>query len=161
MKQLFIVLTLCGFADLSIAQVASDSSPAMAAKHVVIKAEEVQWAPAPPSLPAGAQLAVLDGDPKKPGLFTMRGKFPAGYKIPAHWHPQDERVTVISGALNIAMGDKFDESKGDKIPAGGYASMPARMKHYAYFQEETVLQITGTGPWEINYVNPADDPRKK
>ncbi len=161
MKQLFVVLALCAFADLSIAQDESKSSPAVVSKHVIIKTDAMQWKPAL-SLPPGVELAVLDGDPTKAGgLFTMRAKFPAGYKLPAHWHPQDERVTVLSGALNIAMGDKFDESKGKNVPAGAFTRMPARMRHFAYFQEETILQLTGVGPWEINYVNPADDPRKK
>ncbi len=130
-----------------------------ATEHTMFAPDAIAWKPAPPSIPAGAQLAVLDGDPSKPGLFTARFKFPANYKIPPHWHPADEHVTVISGTLAMGMGDTLDESKTQDLSAGGFAVMPAKMHHYAFTKSETILQIHGMGPWGINYINPADDPR--
>ena len=85
---------------------------------------------------------------------------PAGFKVPPHTHPADENVTVISGTFNIAMGDKFDESKGTTLKAGGFFKAPRGMVHYAWFTESTVIQVHGVGPTGFTYVNPADDPRK-
>jgi hypothetical protein len=130
------------------------------AKHIKVKPDAVKWGPAPPGLPAGAQAAVLTGDPTKNGPHVIRVKFPDGYKVPAHWHPVDENVTVIQGALLIGEGEKFDESKLDELPAGSYMRMPKTMRHFARMKGETILQLHGTEPFEITYVNPADDPRK-
>jgi hypothetical protein len=93
--------------------------------------------------------------------FTFRIKLPADFKIPAHSHPAIEHVTVISGTFNIGMGDKLDPTKTQAIPAGGVAIMQPKMNHFAWTKEETILQVHGVGPWAVNYVDPADDPRKK
>ena len=129
--------------------------------HVMVTPGDLKWTDGPPSLAAGSKAAVIEGDPKNPGLFTMRLKLPADYKIPPHWHPADEHVTVISGTFNMGMGDKFDASKGNALPVGSFAVMPAKTNHFAFTKEETVIQLHGMGPWGITYVNPADDPRKK
>ena len=110
---------------------------------------------------AGAQIAVVSGDPFKEGLNVVRLKMPAGYKIPAHNHPTTEYVTVLSGAFNIGMGDKLDEQKGMALRPGGFAEAAAKMNHYAWASAETVVQVHGQGPFAITYVNPADDPSKK
>jgi len=123
--------------------------------------DELTWKDGPPSLPKGAKIAVLEGDPTKPGPFVFRVKVPDGYRIPPHTHPKPERVTVISGTFNIGMGDKFDASKGKAMPAGTYGTWPAGMKHFVWVKGETVVQFHGNGPWEIEYINPADDPRKR
>jgi quercetin dioxygenase-like cupin family protein len=131
------------------------------AEHIFVAPNDVKWGPGPPSLPPGAQLAVIEGDPSKAGaLFTIRGKFPDGYKVPPHWHPADERVVVLQGTLGMGLGEKFDPASGRELPAGSYASMPKGMRHFAWAVGETVIQVSGTGPFEVNYVNPADDPRK-
>ncbi|MDQ3813170.1 MAG: cupin domain-containing protein [Armatimonadota bacterium] len=130
-------------------------------QHIVFTPGSIKWMAGPPGLPPGGKVAILEGNPSKPGPFTMRGKCPAGYKIPAHWHPADERVTVLSGALHIGAGDKLDTTKGKTVPAGGFTLMPAKMHHFAWFDKETILQINGNGPWNIIYLNPADDPRHK
>jgi mannose-6-phosphate isomerase-like protein (cupin superfamily) len=132
-----------------------------ATSHVMLTPEEVAWKEGPASLPPGAQAAVLDGDPSKPGPFTLRLKTPADYRIPPHWHPADEHVTVLSGRLFMGMGDKLDSTKSKALPPGGFAVMPATSHHYAYTTEETILQLHGIGPWGIEYVDPSDDPRKK
>jgi len=129
--------------------------------HIMVKPETVKWMDGPPSVPAGAKFAVIEGDPKVAGLFTMRLWFPAGYKIPAHWHPADEHVTVISGTFLMGLGDKFNSEKLEALPVGSFAVMLTGTKHFAMTKEETVIQLHGMGPWGINYVNPADDPRKK
>ena len=129
--------------------------------HVMVTPGNLKWTDGPPSLPAGSKAAVIEGDPKNPGPFTMRLKLPANYKIPPHWHPAEEHVTVISGTLNMGMGDKFDASKGNALPVGSFAVMPAKANHFAFTNEETVIQLHGMGPWGITYVNPADDPREE
>jgi quercetin dioxygenase-like cupin family protein len=120
---------------------------------------ELKWQNGPPSLPKGAQIAVLEGDPSKEGPFVFRVKVPDGYRIPPHTHPKTERVTVISGQFNIGMGDKFDEKALTPMPAGTYGYWEAGMKHFVQIKGETVAQFHGMGPWSIQYVNPADDPR--
>ena len=120
---------------------------------------EVKWKDGPASLPAGAKFAVLEGDPAKDGPFVMRLWFPDGFRIQPHWHPKVERVTVVSGTLNLGMGEKFDQSATRELPAGTFGFWPAGMRHFAWAKGETVLQLHGTGPWMITYVNPADDPR--
>jgi quercetin dioxygenase-like cupin family protein len=124
-----------------------------------VSVDAVKWGPAPPMVPKGAQAAVLSGDPGKPGPFTLRLKMPAGFKIPAHSHPSYEAVTVISGDFNIGMGDKLDESKPEKLKAGSFINLPEKMNHFAFATAESVVQINSEGPFAINYVNSADDPR--
>jgi quercetin dioxygenase-like cupin family protein len=129
--------------------------------HVVTQADALKWTAAPPSLPAGAQISVLLGNPSAEGLYVIRLKFPAGYKIPAHTHPNDEHVTVISGAFHFGLGAKLDETKGTKLTPGGFAHAAKGMQHYAWVSEETVVQVHGQGPQGISYVDQNDDPRKK
>jgi quercetin dioxygenase-like cupin family protein len=121
---------------------------------------EVKWGEGPASLPPGAKMAALYGDPGKPGLFVVQMKFPANYKIPAHWHPTDENVTVISGTFMMGMADKLDPAKTTSLPPGSFASMPAKTNHFAMTKKETIVEIAAIGPFAITYVNPADDPRK-
>src|SRR5688572_642569 len=127
----------------------------------VHRPDGLAWADGPPSLPPGAKVAVLEGDPAKPGPFVFRVKVPDGYRIPPHTHPKPERVTVIAGTFHIGMGDKFDDKKGRAMPAGTYGQWPPGMKHYVWVKGETVIQFHGTGPWSITYINPDDDPRRK
>jgi hypothetical protein len=121
---------------------------------------EIQWKDGPASLPAGAKFAVLEGDPSREGFFTMRLWLPDGFKIPPHWHPKVERVTVISGTFNLGMGEKFDQTATRAMLTGTFGFWPSEMRHFAWAKGETVLQLHGTGPWMITYVNPSDDPRK-
>jgi Domain of unknown function (DUF4437) len=154
-----LVLLVCVAAFVS-----ADEKKGTAAKapgHTMFAPAEIQWTDAPPILPAGAKAAVLDGDPSKPGIFTMRLKVPDGYRIMPHWHPVIERVTVLSGALNIGFGDNFDEASGHAMPAGTYATMAPKVHHFAWATGETEIQLTTNGPWALIYVNPEDDPSKK
>jgi hypothetical protein len=130
--------------------------------HVIVKPDTIKWGPGSPALPSGAQMVVLTGDPTKSGsMYVLRAKLPDGYKVPPHWHPTDENVTVLKGALKIGRGEKFDADKMEELPAGSFARMPKEMRHYAMTKGETVIQVHGVGPFEITYVNPGDDPRKK
>jgi hypothetical protein len=132
-----------------------------APQHVALLPAELTWGPAPPALPPGAQMAVLSGDPGKPEPFTIRAKMPAGYKVMPHWHPTIENLTIVSGTFAVGMGEKFDEKALKALPAGSFASMPAEMRHYAMAQTAVEIQVHGTGPFTLTYVNPADDPRPK
>jgi quercetin dioxygenase-like cupin family protein len=114
-------------------------------KAVVVTPDATQWGPAPAMLPAGAKVAVLDGDPAKPGIFTMQVSVPDGYRIPPHFHPVDEHVTVISGKFQVGMGDTFDASKLSTLPTGTFGMIPAGMRHFAQAKGATVLQLHGTG----------------
>ncbi len=134
---------------------------AAAAHHAVFTPGNIQWGNAPPVLPAGAKIAILEGDPAKPGPFTMRLKFPDGYKIQPHWHPGVEHITVISGTFHVGLGDKFDNGKGDTMPAGSFGYVAPKMHHFAWTNGETEIQIHTVAPWKLVYVNPADDPSKK
>jgi len=129
--------------------------------HVIASVKEAQWGTAPPMLPPGAQLAVLSGDPTRPVPYAVRLKFPASYVIPAHSHPTDENVVIVSGALTFGMGEKLSRDAMNKtLSVGGYALMPANMNHFAYTTTaETTVILYGTGPVEFKYVNPTDDPR--
>lgn len=126
-----------------------------------VNADKIKWGAAPPVLPPGAQFAVVSGDPSQPGLYVIRLKLPANYRIAAHNHPTTEYVTVISGKFNIGMGDKLDTKHGIELRSGGFGAAPAKMNHYAWTTAETVIQVHGEGPFAVTYVNPADDPSKK
>ena len=139
------------------------TGPAVAQDHKAqaMTADALKWGPAPPVLPKGGEMAVLAGDPNKAGPFVVRLKMPSGYKIPAHQHPTDEAVTVISGDFRFGMGDKLDEAKAEKLGAGGFVDLPKNMNHYAFSGGgEVVVQINSEGPFAIKYANPADDPTK-
>ena len=122
--------------------------------------ESVKWGPAPAALPPGAELAVLYGDPGKEGPFAMRVKFPQGYSVAPHTHPKPEAVTVVSGVFKLGMGKEADATKAQALPAGSFAVLEPGTVHYASSDEETVIQINSVGKWALDYVNPADDPRK-
>jgi len=126
----------------------------------LFSAGNIKWQKGPPSLPKGAIIALLEGDPTKAGPFVFRLKIPDGYRVPPHTHPKTERITVLSGTFNVGMGDKFDQQATKAMPAGTYGYWEAGMKHFVWAKGETILQFHGMGPWSIQYVNPADDPQR-
>jgi hypothetical protein len=161
-KKFFVILGFLAFFVGSVVPGQDKAGHAGDTDHVVVRPGAVKWVPGPPSLPPGSQLGILVGDPTKPGVpYVFRAKLPDGYKVPPHWHPSDENVTVIKGALLVGKGEKFDPSAMEELPAGSFMRMPKTMRHFAIAKGETIIQLHGTGPFEINYVNPADDPRKK
>lgn len=138
---------------------AQDNMPV--SSHVMVEEAQVKWKPASGALNKGAETAVLSGSPGMPGPFVMRIKMPAGYRIAPHWHPTDENVTVISGTVSLGMGETFDVNAAKPLAAGGFALLPAEMRHFAWTRDGATIQIHGMGPFKIIYVNPADDPSKK
>ena len=140
----------------------ADSTPkAPAGTHAMIAANTIKWGPAPPGLPAGAQMAMISGDPSKAEPYVLRAQMPANYRIAPHWHPTTENITVLSGSVAFGMGEKFDEPSMQTLPAGGFASVPADMRHTFMVKTAATIQVHGIGPFAITYVNPADDPRTK
>jgi quercetin dioxygenase-like cupin family protein len=154
---------------LALLSLATAQTPEKAMSHkmgvspVLFTPADLKWMPAPieTGIPSAVQMTVLSGDPFKTGLFSVRLKIPDGGKVAAHWHPTDEHVTVIEGTSAAGMGDKFDESALHDFPTGSYILMPKRMHHFATGKGETIVQVHAMRPFVLNYVNPADDPRKK
>jgi quercetin dioxygenase-like cupin family protein len=143
--------------------IVSGVTPARAqgAHHTIVSADAIKWGAAPPSLPPGAQSAALLGHPAKEGPFVLRLKFPAGFVIPPHRHSKDELVTVISGGFAVSSGEKLDRSAAKPLPAASFVHLPAGMPHYAWTETETIVQVNGVGPFDVIYLDPADDPRGK
>ena len=131
------------------------------AEQPLTTSDEMKWVDGPASLRPGSQYVILEGDPKKPGPFTMRIKVPAGYKFLPHRHPAVEHATVISGSLNMMMGEDLDPKKAKYLPAGSFILIPAETKHASWTDEGVVIQVHGVGPWMINYCDPKDDPRNQ
>lgn len=151
-----VFLALC----LSTAPLAAADLPYKGEGHVMAKPADFQWNPVK-SMAPGAEIAVLEGDLSEEAPFTMRLRMPADYDLMPHTHPEYERVTVLSGTLNFAHGDEFDRNKVETLPEGSFAVMAPGEPMYGYTgEDEVVIQLHGTGPWGIEYINPEDDPRK-
>ncbi len=140
---------------------AAQGSPETKTHAIIALPDQVTRGPGPASLPPGARAAVLEGNPSETGPFTMRVLLPDRYRIPPHFHPVVEHVTVVKGTFKVGMGDKFDRSAMTTLPTGTFAALEPGTRHFAESQGETILQLHGVGPWGITYVNPADDPRKQ
>ncbi len=119
----------------------------------------MKWGPAPAVLPPGAELAVLEGDPTVAGPYTMRLQMPDGYRLPPHFHPATEHVTVVKGTFKVDMGEKFAAASMTVLPTGTFAALDPGVRHFAEAKGVTVLQLHGDGPWGLTYVNQADNPR--
>ncbi|MFZ5479834.1 MAG: cupin domain-containing protein [Myxococcota bacterium] len=130
---------------------------ALAADLVQLAPADLRWGPSPPSVPPGAKAAVLEGDPKAAGTFTMRMELPPGYRVPQHTHAADERVTVLAGSVTVTL----ERGASKTFPAGSFYLTPTPVKHTVSTDSGATIQITGMGPWSIEYVDPKDDPRKK
>ena len=140
----------------------ADAAPASPSdQHVMVAPAALKWGDPPPSLPPGSTLAVMSGDPTQAQPFVLRAQVPAGYKVAPHWHPGTENLTVLSGTVALGMGEQFDESTMTELGPGGYASLPAEMRHYFMSKTAATFQVHGMGPFVVNYVNPADDPSKQ
>lgn len=128
--------------------------------HLIYPSDEIEWQPGPASVEEGIEVAVLEGNPSEAGVFTLRLRIPDGGFIAPHWHPNVERVTVISGNFLLGSGEVMDKEDVLRLEPGSYTSMPPEMVHYAIAGGETVIQLTSVGPWIINYINPEEhDPR--
>lgn len=136
-------------------------APAQRGADTLVLPDGVAWGPASPKLPPGAQMAVIFGDPSKPGeLYVFRAKLPDGYSVPPHTHPMDEHVTVLQGTMIVGFGEKRDEPSMQELPTGAYVTLPAGVPHFNRMKGETILQFHGIGPYDIDYVDPADDPSR-
>lgn len=129
-------------------------------RHALVTPDAIEWGPGPASIPPGAQAVVLYGDPTKAELFALRIKVPAGYRFAPHSHPKPEIVTVISGALRLGIGEVANPEKVEILPAGSFIVNPPGLAHFAYTEEETILQLNSIGPWSLTYLHPEDDPRQ-
>ncbi|MCP1168540.1 cupin domain-containing protein [Limimaricola litoreus] len=137
------------------------ASPGFTAEeqHTVTPVEEVTFQPGPPTLPEGAQIAVLLGHPAEEGAFVIRFKFPAGFEVPPHRHSKEEHLTVLSGRFGMSTGEVLDKTGVTPLMPGGFVRIPAGHPHFAWAEEVTVVQLNGMGPFDIIYVDEADDPR--
>lgn len=159
MKSIFI--TLCLALTTLSAQAADQIERMTADKMQSYKAANINWKDEP-ILPKGAKSALILGDPSKPGVFIAWLKFPPNYPIPAHTHPYTEVITVLKGKLGNGMGEVLDKNKGETLKVGESFVLPAGHAHYVWTEkEETIVELIATGPWDISYSNPKDDPRKK
>lgn len=156
MKRIWIALLLGCL--IPAAGVAGESHGKVTA-HVALSPDALQWVDMPAI--AGAQMAVLSGDPGKSGQFVARFRLPAGSRVAPHWHPATENITVISGTLKMGLGNEFKEEGAMVLGPGAFGVMPAKMRHFAWCDEDVVIQLNNKGPWKIFYVNPGDDPAKK
>jgi hypothetical protein len=128
--------------------------------NLIVSQAQAKWAPVPPGLPPGGEIAVLSGDPSKEGHFVILLRGPQGYKVPPHWHSTEENVTILSGTFVMGMSDDLDAAKGTGLMAGDYARMPAKMHHWAVAKTPVVIQVQAAGPFDIHYVHPEDNPAK-
>ena len=146
-------------AALTLALLCAGAASAQQATSRSAGAPKLSWGPAPAVFPAGAQMAVLQGDPSGTGMFTVRLRFPNGYRIAPHTHPTDEHVTVISGNFRVGMGATVDAKGMMTLHQGDFVTAPANQPHYAAAQGRTVVQVSAMGPFAMTYVNPADTPK--
>lgn len=142
-----LVATLAAVLPLTVSAQAPGSA-------IGIHAGSENWKPAPPTMPAGVEMAILEGDPRQPGLFSLRIRAPAGTQLAPHTHPAPERVTVISGSVGVGFGTVFDAAAVSVYRAGDYYVNPPGVAHYVSFPGPAVLQVTGEGPWVLEYLKP-------
>ena len=148
-----IAVVLGGLASTALAQGASES-------EAFVNPKDIKWGAAPPSIPRGAKIAVLQGDPSKAGPFVVRLMVPPGYKIPPHWHTQDESLTVISGTFYFGTGDKVEASKSHTLTPGAFHFLSGKDHHFLVAKSEAVIQINGNGPFDVTYISRDDDPQR-
>ena len=129
---------------------AEAQQPSLPAGTIQVPAGTGTWIDAPPTLPAGTRMMLLEGHPREKGFFTMRLRLPAGSRIQPHWHPSEERVTILSGLARVGFGDTFDEQRMESFGPGSFYLNPAKSHHYVWIVEETEMQLTGAGPWELH-----------
>jgi anti-sigma factor ChrR (cupin superfamily) len=124
-----------------------------AVAHKIMHFGDLKWTP----IIKGCDLAAVEGNPEAEGQpFVIRFRCTDGAKVPAHWHPTDENLTVLKGAFLVGMGDNFDESKLQTMNVGNFILMPKEMHHFALNKGETIVQLHGMGPFKVNWVNPSE-----
>ena len=161
MRKIFLCVSACLLIAIVGVAVGQGTATDTGSQHVMSAPTDLKWGSPPPVFEQNAQFALVSGDPTQAGPYVVRMKMPAGYKIMPHWHPTDENVTVISGTFALGMGDAMDSASMKALPAGGFALLPAQMRHYAMAKTACVVQVHGVGPFALTYVNPKDDPSKR
>ena len=121
---------------------------------VALTPDEMKWRSQGVLAAPGLEQLNLIGDPAKPGPYTIRLRFPRGYRIPPHIHPDAREVTILSGTYATGYGERFDPAGLKVLPAGSFYTEPANVPHYTYIKQDVVLQVSGTGPSGRKYVNP-------
>lgn len=145
----FVVLCSAACAPVSSPIRQASNVPPTAIQQI---AGDLQWSDAPPSLPAGTKLQILEGSPQQAQMFTIRLLIPAGTVVQPHTHPREERVTILSGEIAVGFGDSVDRDDLTLFPTGSFYVNPPGVPHYLIIRRDSVLQLTGMGPWELNYV---------
>lgn len=162
MKKRFAAMLLCALG--SALAIAAPPPPQATAEpaHAYLSPSDLKWMPAPPVLPKGVQVAVLSGNPFAEGFSTVRLKIPPNTVFAPHWHPTAESFTVLTGKLFVGMGDSVDREHSKAMGAMGFVALPALHHHYVYTDGAgAVIDLSFYGPFQIHYVNPADDPSKQ
>lgn len=155
------ILTVAALSALLAAPADAASQHAHPAAVTLADGSAIQWQPGPANLPKGTQIVALAGDPAKPGPFVLRIKFPANTVIAPHTHSKDETLTILAGSIYHQHGKTVDKTKGEQLKAGGFVYLPEAMPHALWTtDEEVVLQVNGSGPFGVDYLNPADDPSR-
>lgn len=152
-----LVLSMIAFAQAPKAPKAKAKAASPHHEAKLVSPDQLMWSPMVP----GLEMAAVIGNPKAAGPFVIRLRATDDAKIPPHWHPTDETVTVLAGDVSVGMGRTWDDAQLKAASVHTAAMLPARMPHYAQFKKGAEIQVHGTGPFVINYVNPADDPNKK
>lgn len=152
MKRTLVAMAVACFTLPALAENMGKMGDKMGMGMSMMNKDDIKWMDTEAPLPKGAKQAVLHGDPSKPGAFTVRMMAPANYKVPAHWHSKDESLTVLSGTLYFGEGDKIDAKAAHALKAGGFHHVPARTHHFVFTRAPVLLQVTGEGPFDMNYV---------
>ncbi len=144
-----------------IALALAGSSPSLATDQPGVRsAGQLEWGPASPSMPPGARVAVLSGDPRAEGLFVVRTQLPPNYEVPAHSHANTESITVLEGTFGVGHGDVLDRSKGQELRPGDFVELPAGHNHFVWAGAGgAIIQMHSQGPFSMRYVDPSKDPR--
>lgn len=153
-------LLVAGAVALAVPALAIAADAVQAAEQVLINAKSMHWSDAPPSMPKGAKVVVLYGDPSAAGRYVMRMLLPANYRIPFHWHSEPQQLTVISGELYVANDATYNKKLAHGVKAGGFVFLPAKAQQYVFTKHTTVVEIHGSGPFDVKYVDPNNDPEK-
>jgi len=138
---------------------AADATDAAAPGVMALTPSEMKWGAQGGLAMPGMEQLKLVGDPAKPGPYTLRLKFPAGYKLAPHTHPDSREVTILTGTWYTGYGETFDAAKLKALPAGSFYTEPANVPHFVEVREPVVIQVSGTGPSGRKFVNPADAPK--
>jgi anti-sigma factor ChrR (cupin superfamily) len=137
------------------AGVHSQEKKSGAEAHKIVHFGDLKWTP----IMKGCDLAPVSGDPGAEGApFVLRIRCADGIKVPAHWHPTDENLTVLKGTFLVAMGETYDETKLQPMNVGNFTTVPKEMRHFALCKGETIVQVHGAGPFKVNWVNPSEVP---